>query len=207
MKIASSYLVNSPPGEFIDVFNGACRTMALVSGRASILNLALARIDVRVLVNNDTALQAGVAGAFQEYNTEQFTPVDMPGQSYKVRRVGLHALPRRPQGCETYGRCERASVCAGDRVQVWPGGCEPLFGPALQPRLCLRPRAPGTAQTAHTCKHTQAQRERRTHCAYGPMGGSWCPVVAGGVGPAAERPCGGPTAVRGVAGARSSYLI
>ena len=41
--------------------------------------------DVRVLINNDGALQAGVAGAFQEYNTEQFTPVDVPGQSYKVR--------------------------------------------------------------------------------------------------------------------------
>ena len=27
LKIASTYLVNSPPGEFIDVFNGACRRL------------------------------------------------------------------------------------------------------------------------------------------------------------------------------------
>lgn len=61
VRIASEYLLNAPPGEFNDVFN-----------------------DIRVLINNDTLLQRGVANAFQEYNTEQFTPVDMPGQSYKV---------------------------------------------------------------------------------------------------------------------------
>jgi len=61
MRIASGYLLNAPPGEFSDVFN-----------------------DIRVLVNNDALLQRGVMGAFQEYNTEQFQPVDMPGQSYKV---------------------------------------------------------------------------------------------------------------------------
>ena len=37
------------------------------------------------MINNDTALQGGVADAFQQYNTEQFTPVDVPGQNYKVR--------------------------------------------------------------------------------------------------------------------------
>jgi len=61
MRIASEYLMNAPPGEFNDVFN-----------------------DIRVLINNDQLLQRGVANAFQEYNTEQFQPVDMPGQSYKV---------------------------------------------------------------------------------------------------------------------------
>lgn len=61
VKIASEFLLNAPPGEFNDVFN-----------------------DIRVLINNDALLQRGVSGAFQEYNTEQFTPVDMPGQNYKV---------------------------------------------------------------------------------------------------------------------------
>jgi len=61
LRIASEFLLHSPPGEFNDVFN-----------------------DIRVLIHNDALLQQGVAGAFQQYNTTQFTPVDMPGQSYKV---------------------------------------------------------------------------------------------------------------------------
>lgn len=61
VKIAGQFLLSSPPGEFNDVFN-----------------------DIRVLIGNDALLQRGVAKQFEEYNVQQFTPVDMPGQSYKV---------------------------------------------------------------------------------------------------------------------------
>jgi len=61
IKIAGQYLLASPPGELNDVFN-----------------------DIRVLIGNDALLQRGVSKQFEQYNTEQFTPVDMPGQSYKV---------------------------------------------------------------------------------------------------------------------------
>jgi len=61
VKIAGQFLLSSPPGEFNDVFN-----------------------DIRVLVGNDALLQRGVSKQFEQYNTEQFTPVDMPGQNYKV---------------------------------------------------------------------------------------------------------------------------
>jgi len=61
VKIAGGFLLNSPPGEFNDVFN-----------------------DIRVLIGNDQLLQRGVSKTFEQYNSEQFTPVDVPGQSHKV---------------------------------------------------------------------------------------------------------------------------
>jgi len=61
VKIAGGFLLNSPPGEFNDVFN-----------------------DIRVLIGNDQLLQRGVSKVFEQYNTEQFTPVDVPNQSHKV---------------------------------------------------------------------------------------------------------------------------
>lgn len=61
VRIAGQYLLASPPGEFNDVFN-----------------------DIRVLIGNDALLQRGVSKQFEQYNSEQFTPVDMPGQNYKV---------------------------------------------------------------------------------------------------------------------------
>jgi len=40
--------------------------------------------DIRVLIGNDALLQRGLAKNFEQYNNEQFTPVDMPGHDYKV---------------------------------------------------------------------------------------------------------------------------
>lgn len=56
VKIASHFLLQSPPGEFHDVFN-----------------------DVRVLLNNDSLLERGCSKAISDYNKEQFIPVKIDG--------------------------------------------------------------------------------------------------------------------------------
>ncbi|KAI9478919.1 F-actin-capping protein subunit alpha [Zychaea mexicana] len=61
VKIASKFLLASPPGEVNDVFN-----------------------DVRTLVDNDEALQDGILQALEQYNTEQLITVTLPESDYEV---------------------------------------------------------------------------------------------------------------------------
>ncbi|RKO91143.1 f-actin-capping protein subunit alpha-like protein [Blyttiomyces helicus] len=61
LKIASSFILDSPPGEINDVFN-----------------------DVRTLLDDDALLQRGIGEAFEEHNTEQLVAVDVPGAEHKV---------------------------------------------------------------------------------------------------------------------------
>ncbi|CAO3629396.1 unnamed protein product [Cunninghamella blakesleeana] len=61
VKIASSFLLSSPPGEVNDVFN-----------------------DVRALVDNDEALQDDILSALEQHNLEQYATVIPTGFDYPV---------------------------------------------------------------------------------------------------------------------------
>jgi len=61
VQIANSFLLSSPPGEFLEV-----------------------AIDVRALLPDDSILNATALDTFREYNTEQMTQVKSPNNNHEV---------------------------------------------------------------------------------------------------------------------------
>jgi capping protein alpha len=61
IEIANNFLLNSPPGEFMEVVT-----------------------DVRALLPNESMINESAPRTFREYNTEQMIQVESPGQTHKV---------------------------------------------------------------------------------------------------------------------------
>lgn len=61
IDIANNFLLNAPPGEFMEVVT-----------------------DVRALLPKESLINESAPRTFREYNTEQMIQVDSPGQSHKV---------------------------------------------------------------------------------------------------------------------------
>jgi len=61
VEISNSFLLNAPPGEFMEIVT-----------------------DVRALLPNESLINESAPRTFREYNTEQMVQVESPGQSHKV---------------------------------------------------------------------------------------------------------------------------
>jgi len=83
IEAASSFLLQSPPGEINDVLNGMFAIASVVLWSLT-RACCLLRTDVRNIISDDESLQEGVLPALVEYNLAQFTTVDVPGTDHQV---------------------------------------------------------------------------------------------------------------------------
>ena len=77
IKTASQLLLQSPPGEINDVLNGMSPSV-LEKFRWAIV------VDVRMMIEDDDALQQGILPALKEYNMAQLITVEVPGLNHQV---------------------------------------------------------------------------------------------------------------------------
>ncbi len=83
----SSFLLQSPPGEINDVLLGACRPSHFRSAEQRRYS------DVRMIIDDDEALQDGLAPALRSYNTTQLIAADVSGVDHQVIISDASRLP------------------------------------------------------------------------------------------------------------------
>jgi len=86
IRAASSFLLQSPPGEINDVLNGPLLALfyPVLFSQKSIKYREHDSADVRNIISDDDSLQDGVLPALKEYNIAQFMTVDVPGTGHQV---------------------------------------------------------------------------------------------------------------------------
>jgi capping protein alpha len=89
IQAASSFLLQSPPGEINDVLNGLSSLLYCLN--AFVTHPIRVMIDVRNIISDDDLLQEGVLPALKEYNLEQFITADVPGTGHQV--TNSHSRP------------------------------------------------------------------------------------------------------------------
>jgi hypothetical protein len=82
IQIASSFLLQAPPGEINDVLNGMFHQHMIVNSLCQ--TFTSSTLDVRNIIADDDALQTGVLPALREYNLSQFIIADLPGTETQV---------------------------------------------------------------------------------------------------------------------------
>jgi capping protein alpha len=87
IQAASSFLLQSPPGEINDVLNGLSPSLYCLNAFVT----HPTRIDVRNIISDDDLLQEGVLPALKEYNLAQFITADVPGTGHQV--TNSHSRP------------------------------------------------------------------------------------------------------------------
>ncbi|KAJ7050518.1 F-actin capping protein, alpha subunit [Mycena amicta] len=79
IEAASSFLLQSPPGEINDVLNGI-RRITWSPDRPQLISRPS---DVRNIISDDDSLHAGVLPALKEYNLTQFMTADVPNTEHQ----------------------------------------------------------------------------------------------------------------------------
>ncbi|KZV96424.1 F-actin capping protein, alpha subunit, partial [Exidia glandulosa HHB12029] len=107
IEAASSFLLQSPPGEINDVLN-----------------------DIRTIISDDDSLQTGILPALHKYNVAQFITVDVPGQQHQVRSLSrlrrAHLEAGLAQDADRFVDPRSKQTFAFDHLRLEASDCQPF---------------------------------------------------------------------------------